>query len=377
MKLFFRLVPSLVFFAMILAIMAVGIVQKDKTYSSAENRMLQEFPKLSVKRLLNGKFQKKYETYLSDQFPQRDLWVKFQTTAERVFGKKESNGVYFGKDGFLLEKYTKEEFDKKLVNKNVRALGKFVKRASKSAEVKVMMVPSKTYTLDNYLPAFAETYDEAIFYNQLEKELPESVLVPVCDMMQNHKKEYIYYKTDHHWTTFGAWYGYVSYLESCKKDGKIAEPKKDLEEVSDNFLGTTYSKVNIYSQKDKIYIYEPKHEMKVVYNLGEKTGKTFYEKKYLKKKDKYSVFLGGNHAYVKIKTQAGTGKKLHLIKDSYAHCLTPFLALHYDEIYLYDLRYFRYAFADYIKGGADEDVLILYNMASYLREGSIKDLQYK
>ena len=77
MKLFFRLVPSLVFFAMILAIMAVGIVQKDKTYSSAENRMLQEFPKLSVKRLLNGKFQKKYETYLSDQFPQRDLWVKF------------------------------------------------------------------------------------------------------------------------------------------------------------------------------------------------------------------------------------------------------------------------------------------------------------
>ena len=191
MKRFFRLVPSLVFFAMILAIMAVGIVQKDKTYSSAENRMLQEFPKLSVKRLLNGKFQKKYETYLSDQFPQRDLWVKFQTTAERVFGKKESNGVYFGKDGFLLEKYTKEEFDKKLVNKNVRALGKFVKRASKSAEVKVMMVPSKTYTLDNYLPAFAETYDEAIFYNQLEKELPESMLVPVCDMMQNHKKEYI------------------------------------------------------------------------------------------------------------------------------------------------------------------------------------------
>lgn len=374
MKLFFRLVPSLVFFAMILAIMAVGIVQKDKTYSSAENRMLQEFPKLSVKRLLNGKFQKKYETYLSDQFPQRDLWVKFQTTAERVFGKKESNGVYFGKDGFLLEKYTKEEFDKKLVNKNVRALGKFVKRASKSAEVKVMMVPSKTYTLDNYLPAFAETYDEAIFYNQLEKELPESVLVPVCDMMQNHKKEYIYYKTDHHWTTFGAWYGYVSYLESCKKDGKIAEPKKDLEEVSDNFLGTTYSKVNIYSQKDKIYIYEPKHEMKVVYNLGEKTGKTFYEKKYLKKKDKYSVFFGGNQAVLEISGGAKKEETLLVIKDSFANCMIPFLAEDYGKVVVADMRHLNIGMSMLLNKYKPTDVLVLYNTIQFMqnKEFSIK-----
>lgn len=374
MKLFFRLVPSLVFFAMILAIMAVGIVQKDKTYSSAENRMLQEFPKLSVKRLLNGKFQKKYETYLSDQFPQRDLWVKFQTTAERVFGKKESNGVYFGKDGFLLEKYTKEEFDKKLVNKNVRALGKFVKRASKSAEVKVMMVPSKTYTLDNYLPAFAETYDEAIFYNQLEKELPESVLVPVCDMMQNHKKEYIYYKTDHHWTTFGAWYGYVSYLESCKKDGKIAEPKKDLEEVSDNFLGTTYSKVNIYSQKDKIYIYEPKHEMKVVYNLGEKTGKTFYEKKYLKKKDKYSVFFGGNQAVLEISGGAKKEETLLVIKDSFANCMIPFLAEDYGKVVVADMRHLNIGMSMLLNKYKPTDVLVLYNTIQFMQN---KEFSYK
>ncbi len=368
MKRFFRLVPSLVFFAMILAIMAVGIVQKDKTYSSAENRMLQEFPKLSVKRLLNGKFQKKYETYLSDQFPQRDLWVKFQTTAERVFGKKESNGVYFGKDGFLLEKYTKEGFDKKLVNKNVRALGKFVKRASKSAEVKVMMVPSKTYTLDNYLPAFAETYDEDIFYNQLEKELPESVLVPVCDMMQNHKKEYIYYKTDHHWTTFGAWYGYVSYLESCKKDGKIAEPKKDLEEVSDNFLGTTYSKVNIYSQKDKIYIYEPKHEMKVVYNLGEKTGKTFYEKKYLKKKDKYSVFFGGNQAVLEISGGAKKEETLLVIKDSFANCMIPFLAEDYGKVVVADMRHLNIGMSMLLRKFKPTKVLVLYNTIQFMQD---------
>ena len=104
MKRFFKLMPALALLIMLMAIMFTGIIKEDNTYSSAENRMLQTFPKLSAKRILNGKFQKKYETYLSDQFPKRDLWVKFQTKTEMTLGKKESNGVYFGKDGYLLEK---------------------------------------------------------------------------------------------------------------------------------------------------------------------------------------------------------------------------------------------------------------------------------
>ena len=166
MKRFSRLIPALTFFIMLFAGLSAGILQEEHTYSSAENRLLQKFPKFSVKRVLNGKFQKKYETYLSDQFPQRDSWIKFQTAAEKAFGKKESNNVYFGKEGYLLEKYTDKDFNKKIANRNINALEKFVKQASKSADVKVMMVPTKTYTLDKYLPAFAETYDENIFYSK-------------------------------------------------------------------------------------------------------------------------------------------------------------------------------------------------------------------
>lgn len=368
MKRFFQLLPALLFFIMIVGVMSVGIVQEDKTYSSTENRLLQGFPEISVKKARNGKFQKKYETYLSDQFPQRDLWVKFQTGVERAFGKKESNGVYFGEDGYLLEKYTEKDIDDSIVDRNIKALGKFVKQASREADVKVMMVPSKTYTLKEALPAFARTYDETIFYQKIEKKLPENVMVPVYETLRKHRKEPVFYKTDHHWTTLGAWYGYVSYLEACGKDIENAEPKKKLKKVTDCFLGTTHAKVNMYSQKDEISIYEPKEEMTVVYNLGEKTEHTFYQKKYLKKKDKYSVFFGGNQAVLEISGGVKNKATLLMIKDSFANCFLPFLAEDYENIVVADMRHLNIGVDMLLRKYKPTNVLVLYNTIQFMRD---------
>lgn len=368
MKRFFRLMPALVFFIMLFVVMAAGILQEDKLYSSAENRMLQKFPEFSVKKVRKGTFQKKYETYLSDQFPKRDSWVKFQTAAERAFGKKESNGVYFGKNGYLLEKYTEEDINEKIAKKNINALGKFVKEASQSAEVKVMMVPSKTYTLDNCLPAFAETYDEGVFYDVLERKLPNHVLVPVYDILQEHKKEVVFYKTDHHWTTLGAWYGYISYLKSCGKDIETAKEKKNFTKVSECFLGTTHAKVNMYSQKDEIHIYKPKNKMTVVYNLGEKTEHTFYQKKYLKKKDKYSVFFGGNQAVLEISGGAKNKETLLMIKDSFANCFIPFLAEDYEKVVVADMRHLNVGMEMLLRKYRPTDVLVLYNTIQFMQD---------
>lgn len=368
MKRFFRLMPALTLIIMLFAGMFMGILQKDHTYSSAENRMLQKLPKPSAKKILRGKFQKKYETYLSDQFPKRDSWIKLQTTAERAFGKKESNGVYFGKDGYLLEKYTKEDFDEKLVKRNITALGKFVRQASKTSNVKVMMVPSKTYALDAYLPAFAKTYDENIFYSQLKKELPDDVIVPVCDILQKNKNDYIYYRTDHHWTTLGAWYGYCSYLDAFGKNLKNADLKKEQKKVCDNFLGTTHSKVNMYSQKDEISIYEPKSKMKVIYNLGEKTENSFYQTKFLKKKDKYSVFFGGNQAVLEISGGKKNKKTLLMIKDSFANCFIPFIAEDYEKVIVVDMRHLNLGMSMLLKNYKPKDVLILYNSVQFMQD---------
>ncbi len=368
MKRLSRVLPAAVFFLMVIAGMAAGILQKDKTYSSAENRTLQLFPKFTVKRVLNGKFQKKYETYLSDQFPLRDSWVKLQTATERVFGKTESNGVYFGKDGYLLEKYTEEDIDNKIADKNIKVLGKFVKEASKVSDVKVMMVPSKTFTLGNYLPAFAETYNENIFYNKLGKKLPENVLIDIYGILSQHADENIFYRTDHHWTTQGAWYGYSAYNAACGIDGGVAEAKKELKKVSDDFLGTTFSKINMYSQKDEISIYEPENKMEVVYNMGEKTENTFYQTKFLKKKDKYSVFFGGNQAVLEITGGVKNNKTLFVVKDSFANCIIPFLAEDYEKVFVADMRHLNVGMTMLLRNYKPTDVLVLYNTIQFMQD---------
>lgn len=368
MNRFMKLLPAAVFFIILYAITLTGITSREKTYSSIENRTLQGLPKLSGKNFLKGKFQKKYETYLSDQFPKRDSWIKLMSYCDRAIGRTEANGVYFGKDGYLLEQYKQKDFKDKRVKKNINALKDFINMAEKTAEVKVMIVPSKTEILREYLPAFAESYDEKIIYKQLENALPEDILIPIYKKLLEHKEEEIYYHTDHHWTTHGAWYGYEAYLEACGKKTEKASNKKQLKKVSDDFLGTTHSKVNMYSKMDSIYIYEPSKKMKVVYNLGEKTEKSFYQTKYLKEKDKYSVFFGGNQALLEITGGEKNGKTLLVIKDSFANCMIPFLAEDFQKIAIADMRQLNADMSMLLMKYRPTDVLVLYNTVQFMQD---------
>lgn len=366
MKLIKKILPVFMFVLIIFGLTGMGLVLEEKTYSSTEKRELQTRPKAKIKTIKNGKFQKKYEDYLSDQFPGRDEWVKLQTFVSRLSGKKESNGIYFGKDHYLLEKYTEEDFAGE--KENIEALAAFVERAGKRADVKVMMVPTKTWILQDKLPAFAPTYEESIFYDMLEKQLGEDggeVLIPVYQVLQAHREEDIYYRTDHHWTTLGAWYGYSAYVEAVGGDMEKVLEKKDFELVCEDFYGTGYAKVNQASQPDNIYIYEPETTLEVIYNMGEKTTRSLFEPEYLKSKDQYRVFTGGNQAVLEISGGVDNGKTLLLIKDSFANCMVPFLAEDFEKIIVIDLRQLNIGCDDLMDMFIPTDVLVLYNTAQF------------
>lgn len=366
------LFPFVFLVIMLLGFFISGVLLPDKTYSSSENRQLQAFPKLSLKRIMNGKFQKKYETYLSDQFPARDGWIMVRTEAELLMGKRESNGIYFGKDGYLLEKYTEEDFDSIQLKENRRALVKFVKKAQKKYRVKVMLVPSKTKVLSDYLPPFAVNYDEQEFYEDIKERLPEGVLVFVEDELSGHKDEEIYYHTDHHWTTLGAWYGYRAYRRACGTEsvpGLISpDKKKDFEVISSDFLGTSQSKVNMPVKPDKIEIYRPKRDMQVDYNMGEKTENTFYDESFISEKDKYSVFFGGNQAVLEITGGVENGETLLIIKDSFANCMIPFLAEDYERVVVADLRQLNVEKNVLTDMFEPTEVLVLYNTVQFMQD---------
>lgn len=369
------IVLCVVFFSMLYGISILGLVQQKKTYSSTEKRMLQTFPKLSAKRVLKGKFQKKYETYLSDQFPARDQWIQVKSITERLIGKTESNQVFFGKKHYLLEKYTEKDFNKKQIKKNIQALKKLIEGLiEENINIKVLMVPSKTEVLKDYLPLFAESYNETIFFEMLTKELPEQVLVPIKEILEAHKEEYIYYRNDHHWTGLGAWYGYQAYMDMAyselepKWQELIEKKKQALKSVSKNFLGTTYSKVNMYSEMDEIFVYEPKGEFSVIYNQGEKIEDTFYQWEYLEKQDQYSVFSGGNQGILEITGGKKNGRTLMLVKDSFANCMVPFLMEDYEKLVVVDMRQINVGLSMVMRMYKPSDVLVLYNMVQFMQD---------
>lgn len=365
----FKRLPGVIFMVLLLGLAGKEALSHQRTYSQVEKRELQTRPEISITKVLDGRFQKKYESYLRDQFPGRDHWVSFQTDMELFMGKNEIHNVYIGKNHYLLEHYTEKEFDPQQISKNLQALEKFVGKAKQNADVHVMMVPTKSWVLREKLPAFAPHYKEQKFYDALQQKLEkEDVLISVEPVLDAHKEEEIYYRTDHHWTTLGAWYAYEQYTKAVGGDLQRAQGKKKFRCISKDFYGTTYAKINYARQADKIEIYEPADKLRVVYNMGEKKTKTLYDFSFLKTADQYSVFTGGNQAVLEITGGIKNGKTLLLIKDSFANSILPFLAEDYEKLVVVDLRQLNVSGDRLLEMFSPTDILILYNSAQFAQD---------
>lgn len=365
----FKRLPGVIFMVLLLGLAGKEALSHQRTYSPVEKRELQTRPEISITKVLDGRFQKKYESYLRDQFPGRDHWVSFQTDMELFMGKNEIHNVYIGKNHYLLEHYTEKEFDPQQISKNLQALEKFVGKAKQNADVHVMMVPTKSWVLREKLPAFAPHYKEQKFYDALQQKLgKEDVLISVETVLDAHKEEEIYYRTDHHWTTLGAWYAYEQYTKAVGGDLQRAQGKKKFRCISKDFYGTTYAKINYARQADKIEIYEPADKLRVVYNMGEKKTKTLYDFSFLKTADQYSVFTGGNQAVLEITGGIKNGKTLLLIKDSFANSILPFLAEDYEKLVVVDLRQLNVSGDRLLEMFSPTDILILYNSAQFAQD---------
>lgn len=365
----FKRLPGVIFMVLLLGLAGKEALSHQRTYSPVEKRELQTRPEISITKVLDGRFQKKYESYLRDQFPGRDHWVSFQTDMELFMGKNEIHNVYIGKNHYLLEHYTEKEFDPQQISKNLQALEKFVGKAKQNADVHVMMVPTKSWVLREKLPAFAPHYKEQKFYDALQQKLEkEDVLISVEPVLDAHKEEEIYYRTDHHWTTLGAWYAYEQYTKAVGGDLQRAQGKKKFRCISKDFYGTTYAKINYARQADKIEIYEPADKLRVVYNMGEKKTKTLYDVSLLKTADQYSVFTGGNQAVLEITGGIKNGKTLLLIKDSFANSILPFLAEDYEKLVVVDLRQLNVSGDRLLEMFSPTDILILYNSAQFAQD---------
>lgn len=370
--------PAILLLVFLLGGMAAGLFAKPRTFSENENRNLAQKPKFSLSGILDGSYEKDYESFLTDQFPLRDDWISLKTRVELALGKREVNGVCFGEDNYLLE--THLSVDEKAGEENATKAAAFLRKEAErldASHVQVMLVPAATGVLSDKLPAHAVTWDQEKLITAFREDCASGsdgtspLWVDVDGALAAHKEEPIFYRTDHHWTTLGAYYGYAAYVKAL---GEEPVPMENFTRTiaADDFLGTVYSKVGYARQKDPLEIWTRKGENDTDVHLsadGTLDQNSLYVTSYLDTKDKYSTFLGGNHALAVItksdKTAGKSEKTLLVIKDSFANCLVPFLTNHYDKIVLVDLRYLKERISDVEEQYGVTDVLLLYNTVHF------------
>ena len=337
-----------------------GILAPDRLYSETEKRMLEKFPSMALERVLTGKFSSEIETYMADQFPERDAWVTVKTVKEYALGKRDSGGVYFAKDGYLIERH--DAFSDKSIAARIQYLqGVKATADSYGIKLRVMLVPTAGEILRGKLPRFATMADQMEVADKVRSAGFE--MVDVESILREHAEEYIFYKTDHHWTSLGAYYGYVAYMEAI---GRTVRPLDEYtkEVLSDDFRGTTFNKVNYpFAPFDTIEAYYISDNHRVYYNESEEFDETMYTRSYLKSADKYAVFLNSNQASTKI-CGSGNGRIL-IIKDSYANCFAQFLPEDYEEVHMIDPRFFTGDVAEYIEKHGITEVLVIYNIPNF------------
>lgn len=362
-------------FILILALFSfLNLVNGDKEFSERENRILEQKPKMTWSELESGRFMEHYETYLSDQFMGRNFWVSVKTNIEYLAGKRESGGVFKGKDRYLLEDIAVP--DEEQLSNNLDAIREFAASYPKSPTY-VMLVPNAANVLSDKLPSFAVTEDQSGQLGEIRKALGDTVTwVDAEKVMKKHKSEDIYYRTDHHWTTLGAYYAFQELAKVMKLDTENT-PKLTPYAVTGEFNGTLSSTSGYETgYREPIYIYTTKKtadQVEVVVNDVDRQKKTatLYDSSKLDEKDKYALFLGGNTGLLDIRTTADKTDRLLLIKDSYANCFVPFLTAYYREIFVVDPRYYTGDIHEIMEEKKITSVLFLYNGNTFIGDNSL------
>ncbi len=369
-----RKTVALVFFGLLVLISLLELIPLEQDFSQKENRPLATRPKFSLEQAADGSFMEKYEAFRTDQFLGRNLWVSLKNRMDLLIGKRESNGVFKGKDHYLLEAIA--EADQEKLEANLEAIGDFRAKYEK-VPVYLALAPNAANILSDKLPRFAVTKDQEGMFRSISQELGEGVAwVDLSKTLAAHKKEEIYYRTDSHWTTLGAYYASQQLAESMQLDG-TKTPKWEKYVVTNIFNGDLSAKSGYGGGvEESIYIYASEkkgEEPQIVVEYadeGKKTS-TLYERSKLKEKDAYGLFLGGDHARVNIRTTADTTDRLLLVKDSYANCLIPFLTPYYREVIVIDPEYYRGSLSEIMEENKITSVLFLYNGNTFAEDESM------
>lgn len=363
---------SLVFVVILVVIMVLNLLAPNKEVSADENRRLAGRPRFSADSLLSGEYMEKYEKYLSDQFAGREVLRNARVVLNRLGGSKEENGVLIGKNGQLMEKLLVP--DQEVLGNNLDAIVDFAEKNQKMP-VYMMLVPDAANVLNKDLPLLYTAADQKRMIAQVKRELDTHVTwIDVESVLNKHTDDTIYYKTDKHWTSAGAYYVFQAAAElmdiSKGVSGKFATYP-----ITTTFNGDLAAKSGCEKHvKEVIEIYIPlEGDTDVIVNYVDEQRKStsLYDSSKLEASNQYEVFLGGDSSVIDIKTVSESTRRLLVVKDSFANSFLPFLTPYFREIVVVDPQYYGGTIDEIMDTYRITDTLILYSGNTFFQDNNI------
>ena len=354
---------TIIFCIFLGGLLVVHVFLPDRASSETENRTLAQLPEFSWESLKDGTYTEAVEEYFADQFPLRDAWTGVKARAEYFLGKREFNDVYLCGDKLTQMLISKVQTpNAEQVDKN---LGYIDRLAGKTeANVLLGLIPSAAEVYKELLPKGAYSWDQTGLLAESDIDFLSAFLA-AKDTTQ------IFYNTDHHWNTAGAFIGANVLLEALGKE-TLKESDFTPEIASSSFFGTLYSQSGIHWIAPDVMEYWVSEDGLTVtsWRTGKEEATSLYDRTYLEKKDKYSSFLGGNQPLCVIKNEnlPEDAGKILLVRDSYSDALAPFLAQRFSEVHLIDLRYYRMPVSAYAAQNGIDDIVALYSVQNFISD---------
>lgn len=365
--------PCTVFFCFTIFLFAAGGIclffLPQHTYSENENRYLATFQPPTFAGFLDTSFQENLTDASNDQFAGRDFWIKSASSLQYAMGSKDINGVYIGKGGYYFERILDSQVSENRYQNNLSILDEFaLRQAKQGTKTFFLPVPPKNTILSGFLPSNAICFDAGKFFRLAAGRLQKAACIDIRPQLESGSQTtQVYFKTDHHWTMDGAYLAYTAFNNLA---GAPVLPLAHFSPkcASKKFLGTLYSKAPFFdTEPDQFFL--PVCLASADIWIDSKKTASLYEWSKLKEKDKYGVYFGGNFGIIQIQMpQIKSGKKLVIVKDSFANSLTPFLMEHYSEITLLDLRYYNHSVSGFLQGYKPDEVLVLYELGNFAQD---------
>ncbi len=352
------------FAIIILFLTSVNLFAENKpTVSTIENRTLETLPDYSFEALQSGTFFKDFDQFFGDNFIYREQFVALGQDLHNLRGIQSEDSLQlidtYGDNTFdevnvelenedpvtILFKdniaLTLHKFYPEKAKKYANALNQFGSTLDSTVQIYSILIPDRIeFEKDPQLKALSNSEKETIAYVNQYLD-PRIQPIDIYNMLSTHSDEYLFFKTDHHWTALGAYYGYSAFISAL---GETPLPLTDYDvKRYENFLGSRYAlNTNLEKNPDYVDVYEYKHYDTLSFGIFSQEVYRDYpllDRSFVDQQNIYGVFMGGDHPLARITSSNDSNKKILIIKDSYGNAFTPFIAPHYEETYIVDPRY--------------------------------------